>query len=115
MPELRRGDLVWVDFSPTQGREQAGLRPALVIAAREYLESIPNLVVVLPVTTVDRGLPHHVRLRGLEMRLTKPSWGLTEQPRTITRDRLTPRSSGSVDGDCLAEIDQRLRDFLDLR
>ena len=85
-----------------------------MIAAREYLESIPNLVIVVPVTTVERGLPHQVRLRGPLLGLTKPSWGLTEQPRTITRERLTPRPAGSVDGDCLTEVDQRLRDFLGL-
>lgn len=113
MPDLHRGDLVWADFSPTRGREQAGLRPALVIATGEYLDSIPNLVIVLPVTTIDRGLPPHVRLRGDAMKLPEPSWALTEQPRTITRERLTT-SSGCVDEECLAEVEVRLRDFLGL-
>lgn len=113
MRELRQGDLVWADFSPKKGREQSGLRPALIVATGEYLDSIPNLVIVVPVTTVDRGLPHHVRLRGASMKLPKPSWALTEQPRTITRERLTT-SSGCVDEECLAEVEVRLRDFLGL-
>jgi len=30
------GDLVWVDFNPQSGREQAGRRPALVLSPRIY-------------------------------------------------------------------------------
>ena len=111
--ELRRGDVVWADFSPTRGREQDGQRPALIIASNGYLQSVPNLVIALPVTTVDRDWPHHVLLTGPELRLGRASWALTEQPRAISRDRLT-RSAGHVDRDCLAEIDSWLRDFLGL-
>lgn len=111
--EPRRGDLTWADFSPTRGRKQAGERPAVIVASNEYLESVPTLVIALPVTTINRGWPHHVRLTGAAVELPKPSWALTEQPRAIGRDRLT-RSAGRVDADCLAEIDQWLRDFFGL-
>ena len=30
------GDLVWVDFRPTLGREQSGVRPALVLTSRGF-------------------------------------------------------------------------------
>ncbi|QBX55884.1 type II toxin-antitoxin system PemK/MazF family toxin [Nocardioides seonyuensis] len=113
MREVRRGDVVWADFDPTRGRERAGERPAVVVASDGYLDAVPDLVIVLPVTTVDRDWPHHVQLRGSRLDLRKPSWALTEQPRTISRSRLS-RASGRVDVDCLAEIDQWLRDFLDL-
>lgn len=111
MPELRRGEVAWADFSPTRGHEQRGERPAVIVASNEYLESVPNLVIALPVTTVDRGWPHHVRLGGESLELRKPSWALTEQPRAISRDRLS-RSAGHVDAACMTEIDQWLRDFL---
>lgn len=113
MRDLMRGDLVWADFSPTRGREQAGQRPAVIVAAHDYLASVPHLVIALPVTTVDRGWPHHVRLTGAAVDLNEPSWALTEQPRTISRERLT-RTAGQVDTACLEKIDQWLRDFLDL-
>jgi mRNA interferase MazF len=113
MRDLRRGDVVWADFSPTRGREQDGERPAVVIASDEYLEAVPTLVIALPVTTNNRGWPHHVRLTGDALRLRKPSWALTEQPRTISRERLR-RSAGQIDADCLDEIEQWLRDFLGL-
>jgi mRNA interferase MazF len=113
MRELSRGDVVWVDFSPTRGREKFGERPAVIIASNEYLEAVPDLAIALPVTTKDRGWPHHVRLSGTRLKLPKASWALTEQPRAISRDRVS-RSAGQVDAQCLDEIDQWLRDFLDL-
>jgi mRNA interferase MazF len=30
------GDLIWTDFDPAKGREQAGRRPALVVSAMEF-------------------------------------------------------------------------------
>ena len=60
---LRRGSIVWVYLDPTRGGEQTGTRPAIVIASDGILSSVPNLVIVLPVTTTDRGWPHHVPSR----------------------------------------------------
>lgn len=105
MREVHRGQLVWADFSPTRGHEQSGEGPALIVASNDYLEAIPNLVIALPITTVDRRWPHHVRLAGDSLQLPQPGWALTEQPRAISRDRLT-RSAGQVGAACLAEIDQ---------
>ena len=113
MRELRRGDVVWVDFSPTRGREQLGERPAVIVASNDYLDAVPELAIALPVTTKERGWPHHVRLSGTRLKLPEPSWALTEQPRAISRDRVS-RSAGRIDMQCLDEIDQWLRDFLDL-
>ena len=31
-----RGDIVWMNFTPQTGHEQAGHRPALVVSPREY-------------------------------------------------------------------------------
>ncbi|MFG1905805.1 type II toxin-antitoxin system PemK/MazF family toxin [Kribbella sp. NPDC048928] len=83
------------------------------MASNEYLDAVPDLAIALPVTTKDRGWPHHVRLSGAKLTLRKASWALTEQPRAITRDRVS-RSAGQVDTHCLDELDQWLRDFLDL-
>ena len=51
---LWRGSVAWADLSPTRGRERAGRRPVLVVASQGYLDAVSSLVVVLPVTTVDR-------------------------------------------------------------
>jgi mRNA interferase MazF len=109
-PPLVRGSVVWADLSATQGREQAGRRPVLVVASRGYLATVTTLVVVLPVTAVGRGWPNHVLLRGSHG-LGRPSWAMTEQVTTISRDRLDGMA-GVVDDATLGEVDTYLRDFL---
>ncbi len=110
---LRRGAAVWVNLDPTRGREQAGIRPGVVIASDGYLASVPELVIVIPVSSRDRRWPHHVRLTGEQLTLDRPSFAMTEQPRTIARARISGYA-GSVGSDAMAEIDQWLRDFTDL-
>jgi mRNA interferase MazF len=109
---LVRGVVAWADLAPTRGREQAGRRPVLVVASRGYLDAVTSLVVVLPVTSVDRGWPNHVPLRGAHG-LDHASWAMTEQIRTISRDRLDG-IAGVVDDATLGEVDTYLRDFLGL-
>ncbi len=106
----RRGGVLWADLDPVRGREQAGRRPVLVIASDAYLDVVETLVIVLPVTTVDRGWPNHVPLRG-STGLERPSWAMTEQPRTLDRTRLT-EVSGHVDDQTMRAVDLWLRDFL---
>ncbi|NMR20222.1 type II toxin-antitoxin system PemK/MazF family toxin [Cellulomonas fimi] len=104
--------MAWLDLDPTRGREQAGFRPALVVASRQYVETVTRLVVVLPVTTTDRGWPNHVLLRG-RPGLDRPSWAMTEQVRTVARDRLV-EVVGLVDDATLRDVDVYLKDFLGL-
>jgi mRNA interferase MazF len=76
------------------------------------LDAVRTLVIVLPITTTDRGWPNLIRVeraRGLE----RPSWVATEQPRTMSRDRLTGLT-GEVSIDCLRAVFTWLGDFLDL-
>ena len=94
------------------GREQSGCRPVLVVAADACLETVTALAMVLPVTTVDRGWPNHVRLRGRHG-LDRPSWAMTEQLRAIERDHIAG-VVGLVDDATLCELDVYLRDFLGL-
>ena len=111
MSELSRGAIVWVDLDPTEGREQAGARPALVICNEDYLGAVPDLVIVVPLTRADRGWPHHVTVEGPRTGLPRRSFAMTEQPRTIARQRITGRS-GVAPPAALVEVDRWLRDFL---
>ncbi|MFS0704043.1 type II toxin-antitoxin system PemK/MazF family toxin [Cellulomonas sp. 179-A 9B4 NHS] len=109
---LRRGTVAWADLAPARGRQEDGHRPVLVVASRQYLETVTTVVVVLPVTAVDRGWSNHVPLRG-RVGLGRPSWAMTEQPRTIARERLS-RVAGLVDDATLHDVDTWLRDLLGL-
>lgn len=55
------GDLVWLDFNPQAGREQAGRRPAMVLSPRSYHEAT-ELVVVCPITSNVAPYPFKVIL-----------------------------------------------------
>ena len=109
---LEPGAITWATLDPIRGREQSGHRPVLVIASAGYLEAVTTLVIALPITTVDRGWPNHIRVAG-PSGLAEPSWIMTEQPRTISRERLT-RVSGHVTEGCLHAVRTWLGDFPDL-
>jgi len=110
---LKQGSVVWVDLSPTLGKEQHGHRPAVVIASNDYLTVVQDLVIVLPCTTVARGWPNHVELTG-PTGLPDVTYAMTEQPRTVTRSRIT-ELSGHVSAPCLTEIGVWLDDWLGMR
>ncbi|HLZ13102.1 MAG TPA: endoribonuclease MazF [Candidatus Acidoferrum sp.] len=59
MPEA--GDLVWLDFTPQAGREEAGRRPALVLSPRAY-NAKTSLAIVCPITSQAKGYPFEVAL-----------------------------------------------------
>jgi mRNA interferase MazF len=111
VPELSPGDIVWVSPEVAVGREQGGRRPAVVIAGSDYLATVDTLVIVVPLTTVDRGWPNHVLVVGAE--LAQSSWAMTEQVRTISRERIVG-SGGRATPETVGAIRAWLRDFLDL-
>ena len=55
------GDLIWLDFHPQVGREQAGRRPAIVLSPRAYNDKA-SLALVCPVTSRVKGYPFEVPL-----------------------------------------------------
>jgi len=56
-----RGDLVWLEFTPQAGSEQAGKRPALIMSPKTYNKKV-GLALVCPVTSRIKGYPFEVRL-----------------------------------------------------
>ncbi|MQY24037.1 hypothetical protein NRB20_71700 [Nocardia sp. RB20] len=88
-----------------------GRRPAVVISTADYLRTVRDLAVVVPVTTTDRGWPHHVRLRGDELALEQVCFAMTEQPRTVSLARIG-KDSGAVDDRTLAVIRRWISDFV---
>ena len=56
-----RGDLVWLQFDPRAGHEQAGHRPAVVISPSSYNRRV-GLALCCPVTSQVKGYPFEVVL-----------------------------------------------------
>ena len=56
-----RGDIVWLQFNPRAGHEQAGWRPALVVSPEAYNGKV-GLALVCPITSRIKGYPFEVAL-----------------------------------------------------
>ena len=56
-----RGDAVWLTFAPTEGHEQAGRRPALVLSPGAY-NARTGLMLACPITSRAKGYPFEVEL-----------------------------------------------------
>lgn len=108
---LAPGDVIWVQPEIVIGREQAGRRPALVVASAGYLQAVDTLALVVPITAVDRGWPNHIEVLGTE--LEQRSWAMSEQIRTISRERVVARAGHANDA-TLAAVRSWLADFLEL-
>lgn len=74
-----RGDLIWLDFSPHAGHEQAGRRPAVVLSAANYNGRPSGLLICVPVTTKIKGYPLEVPIAGG----TRPGVALADQVRNL--------------------------------
>jgi len=57
----RRGDIVWLTFSPQAGHEQAGRRPVLVLSPEAY-NRVVGLALFCPVTSQRKGYPFEVAI-----------------------------------------------------
>jgi len=56
-----KGDIVWLEFSPQTGHEQAGYRPALCISPKKYNEKV-GLAIFCPITSQRKGYSFEVLL-----------------------------------------------------
>jgi len=96
---LERGDIVWIDFSPTKGHEQSGLRPAVIISGNQY-NSFSNLVLACPVTTKQKDYFFKVKITGLD----KDSFVLVDQVRTFDIKERVKKITGKINNSEMNEI-----------
>lgn len=99
-----RGDLVWVDFAPQAGHEQAGHRPALVLSPRIYHRR-SKLAVVCPITSNAAPWPWKVHLPD---GLAVSGAVLVDQVRSIDRAGRTLRIAGQAPEAVVAEVQAKL-------
>ena len=57
----KRGDVVWLSFTPQAGHEHAGRRPGVVLSPEAYNGKV-GLCLVCPITTQKKGYPFEVSL-----------------------------------------------------
>ena len=102
-----------MDLSPTRGHEQDLVRPAVVVSSDSFNRGAAGLVMLLPLTRTNRGIPFHVEVRPPEGGLRSTSYVLCDQIRTVAKERLGARR-GEINETTMRRIAERLRVLLDL-
>ena len=102
MAQILRGEIYWADLNPVRGREQAGLRPVLILS-NDLFNRKSETVIAMAITSQPQkaGFPLTLELPA-EM-LPKPSWVKISQIRTISVDRLGRRIA-ALDADALDRL-----------
>jgi len=112
---MKRGEVYWVRLDPTEGSEQAGTRPA-VIVSRDAINRSSPVVVICPMTTasnVQRLYPSDVLVRSPEGGLKVDSVVLTIQVRAVAKKRLGNRL-GELELATMQRINRALRITVDV-
>ena len=112
---MRRSEVYDARLDPTEGSEQAGLRP-VVIVSREAINAASPVILVVPCTTyrVGRRLyPSQVLLHAPDGGLDVDSVALGEQVRALATSRLG-RRRGQLSAPVLTQLDRALLIALDL-
>jgi mRNA interferase MazF len=110
LARILRGEIYWADLSPVRGREQAGLRPVLVIS-HEVFNARSGTVIALAITSQPQRAGFPLTLRLESVRLPKPSWVKISQIRTLSTERLG-RKLGAVSPEELAKVTDGLLELV---
>lgn len=57
----KQGDIVYLDFNPQSGHEQAGRRPGLIVSNDEFFNHT-KLAIVCPIMNTNNHFPLHIQL-----------------------------------------------------
>lgn len=108
-----RGEIWRVNLNPTRGHEQAGTRPALIISENLFNHGPAGLVVIIPITSKQKGIPLHIQLKPHEGGLKEKSFVKCEDIRSVSAERLVEKF-GTVTKATLIQVEDRLRILLGL-
>lgn len=104
------GDLVWLEFDPQAGHEQAGRRPALVISPANY-NAKTGLMVCCPLSTRIKGYPFEVKIAadGVEGVV------LSDQVKSLDWKYRRARKKGRVEAAVMTEVRARIKTLLQIK
>lgn len=106
MARILRGEVYWANLNPVRGREQAGLRPVLVMS-HEVFNMRSGTVIALAISSQPQRAGFPLTLRIESVRLPKPSWIKIGQIRTLSTDRLG-RKMGALSPEELSQVTEGL-------
>jgi mRNA interferase MazF len=103
------GEVVWLEFDPQAGHEQAGHRPALVISPAAY-NGKSGLMVCCPMTTRIKGYPFEVltHVEGVECA------ALSDQVKSLDWRARKARKKSSVPPETMLEVRAKIKALLQI-
>jgi len=104
-----RGDVVWLDFTPQAGHEQAGRRPALVLSPAAY-NIKTGLMLCCPVTSRVKGYPFEVPITPLTGSVTGVA--LADQVRCLDWRSRNASQLASVTSQCVLDVSAKVKRLL---
>ena len=87
MVGILRGEIRWADLNPARGREQAGLRPVMILSQDVFNERSGTVIAVAITSQPQKaGFPLTFELKSVNM--PKKSWVKISQIRTLSVERI---------------------------
>jgi mRNA interferase MazF len=87
MAGILRGEVRWADLNPVRGREQAGLRPVMILSQDIFNERSGTVIAVAITSQPQKaGFPLTLELKSAN--LPKKSWIKISQIRTLSVERI---------------------------
>jgi mRNA interferase MazF len=110
MARVLRGEIRWADLNPAQGREQAGMRPVLILSHDVFNERSGTVIAVaLTSQPQQAGFPLTLELGTAG--LPKRSWVKISQIRTLSVDRIG-RKLGRVAPEMITRVIEGLNEII---
>lgn len=110
MARILRGEIRWADLNPVRGKEQAGLRPVLILSHDVFNERSGTVVAMALTSQPQRaGFPLTLELESKG--LPKKSWVKISQIRTLSVERIG-RRLGRVSHEELAQVVEGLNEII---
>lgn len=103
-----RGEVWDFRLDPTEGHEQGGTRPCLVVSNNHLNQSRAELVIIVPMSTTIRSIPSHIAVNAPEAGLTSTSDIMCEHVRSLSTNRLL-RHRGDINRTTMLNVEAVLR------
>jgi mRNA interferase MazF len=107
----KRGEIYFVNLDPTQGREQAGRRPVLVLSI-DAINQLPLVITVIVGTkgeNMPRDYPTNVRVASGNSGLPMETVFMGFQVRSLDASRFPKQSAGQLSNDLMRQVEKTVK------
>mgnify|MGYP006280700269 CR=1 FL=1 len=109
MAGILRGDIVWANLDPTQGNEQQGRRPVIIVSENVFNQK-SGAVIAMAITSREPRADFPLTLELTSKKLPKRSWAKISQIRTLSVRRLGSKLASASE----RELDQLIEGLNEL-